>query len=53
MMFDNSSIDYARMLLFVFSFLLYQKMAPNPLAPPATPGLLRDYKAVTSVLSKC
>ena len=26
---DNSGIDYSRMLLFVFSFLVYWKIEPN------------------------
>ena len=47
MILDNTGIDYARMLLFVFDFFLYWKIATS-----ATPGLLRDYKAVKSMLSK-
>ena len=58
MILDNSGIDYSRMLLFVFGFLVYWKIEPNSrafsrlLAPPATPGLRLDYKVVTSKLSK-
>ena len=46
---DNFGIDYAQM----FSCLL-ENLAKTSrlLAPPATPGLLRDDKAVTSMLSK-
>ena len=29
MMFDNAGIDYSRMLLFVFSFLIFGKIEPN------------------------
>ena len=49
MILDNSCIDYSRMLLFVFGFLVYWKMN-QILAPPAAPGLRLDYKAVTSKL---
>ena len=48
---NNSGIDYSRMLLFVFGFLVYWKIE-QILAPPATPGLRLDYKAATSKLSK-
>ena len=48
---DNSGINYVRMLLFVFGFLVSWKIA-QILANPATPDLLREYKAVTSMLSK-
>ena len=44
MMLDDSGIDYAR---FFYSCLVYWKIAPA-----TTPGLLRDYEAVTSMLSK-
>ena len=47
MILDNSGIDYSLMLLFMFTGKLNQI-----LAPPATPGLRLDYKAVTSKLSK-
>ena len=29
MILDNSGIDYARMLLFVFGFIFYRKISPN------------------------
>ena len=29
MIIDNSGIDYSRMLLFVFGFLVYWKIEPN------------------------
>ena len=44
MMLDDSGIDYARIF---YSCLVYWKIAPA-----TTHGLLRDYKAVTSMLSK-
>ena len=40
---DNSGIDYAGMLLFVFGFLVYWKFW-KILKPLPTPDLLRDYK---------
>ena len=56
MILDNSAIDYSRMLLLVFYFLVYKKIEPNYrqrlLAPPATPGLRLDYNADKSKLSK-
>ena len=51
MMLDNSDIDYSRMLLFVFGFLVYWKIKPNFRASGNT-GLRLDYKAATSKLSK-
>ena len=51
MILDNSGIDYSRMLLFVFGFLVYWEIEPNSRAP-ATPGLRLDYKSVMSKLSK-
>ena len=47
MILDNSGTDYPPMLPFVFGFLVYWKMEPNS---SAIPGLLRVYKAVTSLL---
>ena len=54
MILDNSGIDYSRMLLFVFGFLVYWKIEPfsRILAQPATRDLRLDFKAVTSKLSK-
>ena len=54
MILGNSGINYSRMLLFMFGFLVYWKMYywKIVLAPPATPGLQLDYKVVTSKLSK-
>ena len=57
-MFDNSGIDYSRMLLFVLGFLVYWKIEPNShafspdVSHPATRGLRLDFKVVTSKLSK-
>ena len=48
MIVDNSGIDYARMLLFLLVFLFAGKF--NQILEPS--GLRRDYKAVTSKLSK-
>ena len=54
MILDNSGIDYSRMLysclVFLFTGKLNQILAPSRAS--ATPGLLLDYKAVTSKLSK-
>ena len=55
MVLDNSGIDYSRMLLFVFGFLVYWKIESKfsrIIAHPATRGLRLDFKAVTSKLSK-
>ena len=44
--------NYARMLLFVIDFFVYTGKSRQNLAPRVIPGLLRDYKAVASMLSK-
>ena len=55
MIVDNSGLDCARMLLFMFGFLVTWKISTNSrtysIGPPATPDVLRDYKEVTSMLS--
>ena len=48
---DNSGIDYSRMLLFVFGFLVHWKIELNSRASGNT-GLRLDYKPVTSKLSE-
>ena len=54
MILDNCGIDYARMLLFMFGFLVYWKIREIP-APSRSSGntsLLHDYKMVRSMLLK-
>ena len=48
---DNYGIDYSRMLLFVFAFLVHWKIELNSRASGKT-GLRLDYKPVTSKLSE-
>ena len=49
---DNSSTDYARMLVFVFGFFVYWKITTNSRASGNTWFTIRDYKVVASMLSK-